>query len=74
MKSGEGKRIANMEKRREEGVKSREEYLKEQQKRTENKIDQLKELMKVYPGRTKKEYAEMMGISARHLRRLQNKL
>ncbi|MCM3800050.1 replication protein [Caldibacillus thermoamylovorans] len=68
------KRIANMEKRREEGVKSREEYLKEQRKRTENKIDQLKELIKVCPGQTKKEYAEMMGISERHLRRLQNKL
>lgn len=59
-----------VQKRRKEGVRERKDYLEEQKEQTEDKLWQLKKVMERDPNAKKKEWAAMLGISDRHLRRL----
>lgn len=68
------KRLANMEKRREEGVKKREDYIKEQNDKTEDKLQELNQILKRNPKAKQKDIARIMGITDRHLRRLKKEL
>lgn len=64
------KAIANKELRRKQGVIERSEYLKQQKEQTIDKLWQVQQVMQRHPKAKKKEWAEMLGISDRHLRRL----
>lgn len=64
------KTIANGEMRREQGVKPREEYIKEQQEKTDDLLLKLKQLMDQEPKANKTELAKLLGVSRRHLYRL----
>lgn len=55
------KRIANMETRREQGVKPREEYLKSQHTKTDNALSKVRELLN--QGMKQKQIAEELGLS-----------
>lgn len=68
------KRIANMEMRRENGVKSREEYLNEQRDKTEDKLFLLRQALNRYPKSTQKELAEKLDVSERYIRKLLKKI
>jgi hypothetical protein len=68
------KRVANMEMRRTQGIKPREEYLKEQQGKTEKKVSRLKEILAKTPDIKQKDLASLLAVSARHLRRLKQHL
>lgn len=68
------KRIANMEMRREQGVKPREEYIKEQHDKTDNLLFEIKKLIKKEPNMPKSKMAEHLGIHRSHLYRLLNRI
>ncbi|MDQ0257947.1 hypothetical protein J2S74_005410 [Evansella vedderi] len=68
------KRIANMEKRREEGMKPREEYLQEQRDKTQDKLFLLQQALKRYPNATQKELAEKLGVDRSYIAKLKRKL
>jgi hypothetical protein len=61
------KRIANMEMRREQGVRPREEYLKEQQDKTDDKLSKLRELLVQNPKEKKVVLAEKLEIGRTRL-------
>lgn len=63
-----------MRKRREEGLKPRGEYIKEQHNKTDDKLFKLQQLLEENPKVKQKEIAAMLGISERHLRRLKSQL
>ncbi|MGG3928541.1 replication protein [Metabacillus fastidiosus] len=64
------KRIANMNKRRKEGVRTREEYIKEQHNRTDDKVFKLQQLLEENPNIPKVKLAQLLGVSKAHLYRL----
>ncbi|MBO1005761.1 replication protein [Pseudogracilibacillus auburnensis] len=64
------KKVANMEMRREQGVKPREEYLKEQQEKTDDNLSLLRQLMKESPDASNYKLAALMGISESYVRKL----
>lgn len=66
------KRIANAEKRREMGVKSREEYLKEQHNKKQDNLLKVEEMLK--QGLKQKEIAEKLGVSKGWVSRLVKEL
>ncbi|TKD65708.1 winged helix-turn-helix domain-containing protein [Pseudalkalibacillus hwajinpoensis] len=66
--------IAKREKRREEGVRTREEYIGEQKEKTLDKLFLLNKALNRYPDATQKELAEKMGVSVRHIKRLLKRL
>lgn len=68
------KRIANMEKRRKQGVRFREEYLKEQKEQTNNKLRQLQKAMVRYPNATNVELAKLLDVSEGYIRKLKKML
>ena len=55
------KRIANTEKRREQGIKSRNEYIEEQRNKTDDKLFKLKQLLDDNPKAKQKELAEALA-------------
>ena len=61
-------------KRRSQGVLSREEYIKEQHDKTDDKLFKLQELLKQNPNAKKTELAKQLGISRTHLYRLMKQL
>ncbi|EMI11263.1 replication protein, partial [Anoxybacillus gonensis] len=61
-------------KRRSQGVLSREEYIKEQHDKTDDKLFKLQELLKQNPNAKKTELAKQLGISRTHLYRLMKHL
>lgn len=64
------KRIANMEKRREEGIKTRESYIKEQYDKTNKKLFQLKQLLTENPIATRAMLAKDLGVSKSRITQL----
>ncbi|MEC1387347.1 hypothetical protein [Aerococcus viridans] len=68
------KRMANMEKRRAEGVKPREEYLKEQQDKTQDKLFLLEKALERYPNATQKELAEKLGVERSYIAKLMKRI
>lgn len=68
------KRIANMEMRREQGVKPREEYLKQEQKKTKDKLVLLRAEIRKNPDIKNKELAELLGVSLPYVKKLKAKL
>lgn len=60
--------------RRAAGIKSREEYLKAQKEKSQDKLEQLKKALAENPTATRAQLAELLGISRRHLYRLINDL
>ena len=58
------------EKRRENGIKKREDYLKECAEKTDNKLERLRELKQANPKASQRKLAEMLGISKSHINRL----
>ena len=68
------KRIANMEIRRKQGVKPREEYLKEQRKKTEMNLDKLKSALTKNPNASIRELAKITGFSVGYIHSLKKKL
>ncbi len=61
-------------KRREEGVKKREDYLKEQHNTTDSKLTLLQELLQKEPNSTNKSLAEAMNVSVRYIQKLKKQL
>lgn len=59
-----------VEKRRERGDMKREEYIKQQQDKTDDKLLKLQELLEKNPNEKQKELAQQLGVSDRHIRRL----
>ncbi|MED4534220.1 AsnC family protein [Metabacillus fastidiosus] len=59
-----------VEKRREQGIQEREQYIKEQYNKTDDKLFKLQELLEENPKRKKTELARLLGISRVHLYRL----
>jgi hypothetical protein len=55
------KRISNMEIRREQGVRPRHQYVKEQHKKTDENLIQVKEILD--KGLNQKEIADQLGLS-----------
>lgn len=68
------KRIANMNKRREEGMVPREEYLRNQHNKTQDKLFLLQKAMQRHPNATQKELAGIIGVSAARITQLKKKL
>ncbi|PLS15926.1 replication protein [Bacillus sp. M6-12] len=68
------KRIANMEMRREQGVKPREEYLKQEQKKTEDKLSLLRAALKENPQVKGKELANLIGVTPARITQLKKQL
>jgi hypothetical protein len=64
------KRIANTKRRREEGVKPREQYIKEQHDKTDANLVKLRTLLEDQPNLKKTELASVLGVSRVHLYRL----
>lgn len=62
------------EKRREQGVKSREEYIEQEQEKTEDKLWQLQKAMERHPKAKGKELAEMLGVTPARISQLKNML
>lgn len=60
------------EKRRKVGTRS--EYLQQQKDKTEDKLNQLEQAMKRYPGKKQKEYAEMLGVTPMRISQLMKKI
>lgn len=68
------KRLANMETRREQGVKPREKYLNEQQKKTDENLTNLARLIHENPKATRKELAESLGVTPPRITQLKKLL
>lgn len=68
------KRVANMEMRRSQGVKPREEYLKQEKAKTDIKLISVQKALEENPKIKKSELAKNLGISRRHLYRLLDNL
>ena len=68
------KRIANMEMRRKQGVKPREQYLKEQRSITERQLNKIREVLSKNPKATRKELAEVLGVSVYRVDKLKKQL
>lgn len=68
--SNEEKQRRKTVKRREQGVKPRDEYISEQQKVTQDRIEAIKRLMNENPGIKTKQLAEMLSITPRRVRQL----
>ncbi|MFK2827211.1 replication protein [Bacillus sp. B190/17] len=62
------------EKRREQGVVAREEYLEQQKDKTEDKLWQLQQAIERHPKATKAELAKLLGVHRSHLYRLLKQL
>jgi hypothetical protein len=61
-------------KRRAQGVIQREEYIKEQHNKTDNKLFKLQELLEQNPKATNKELAVSLGVSIRRVQQLKKEL
>jgi len=61
-------------KRREKGMLQRDEYIKQQHDKTDDKLFKLQELLKQNPNAKKTELAKQLGISRTHLYRLMKQL
>ncbi|KPB03072.1 replication protein [Bacillus sp. CHD6a] len=68
------KRIANMEMRREQGVKPREEYLKEQHAKTDNQLTNLQQALQENPKAKRKDLAAILGVSVFRIDQLKRQL
>ncbi|MGG3799984.1 replication protein [Metabacillus fastidiosus] len=68
------KRIANMKKRRGEGVKPREEYIKEQHNRTDDKLFKLQQLLEKNPKISNVKLGVLLGVSEGYIRKLKKQL
>jgi len=63
-----------VQKRRESGIKERQEYLSEQAEITDNKLFLLEQAMRKYPNAINKELAEILSVSVRQIQRLKKKI
>ncbi|MBP3970003.1 AsnC family protein [Bacillus sp. WL1] len=61
-------------KRRAEGVATREEYLTSENEKKQDKLSQLKEVMKTNPKASQRKIAKIMGISESYVRKLKKQL
>ena len=68
------KRISNMEKRREQGVKPRKEYIEEQHNKTDNHLFYLKQALEQNPKAKRSELAELLGLSVYRIDQLKREL
>jgi hypothetical protein len=68
------KRVANMEIRRAQGVKPREEYLKEQQDKTEDILGKLIKVLKENPKISNVKLGKMLGVSEGYIRKLKKNI
>jgi hypothetical protein len=68
------KRIANMEMRREQGVRVREEYIKEQRDKTDKHLFNLQQALEVNSKATRKELAELLEVSVFRIDQLKRQL
>jgi DNA-directed RNA polymerase specialized sigma subunit len=72
--TGEEQYNRKVQKRRKEGMKERQDYLVEQQERTEDKLWQLQQAIERHPGKKQKEYAKMLGVTPMRISQLMKKL
>lgn len=70
----EEKQRRKYEKRYENGMKKREDYLKECAEKTDNKLERLRELKQANPKATVQELADMMNVSKSSVQRMNRKL
>lgn len=63
-----------MEMRRKQGVKPREQYLKEQRSITERQLNKIREVLSKNPKATRKELAEVLGVSVYRVDKLKKQL
>jgi hypothetical protein len=68
------KTIANREKRRSEGVQERQEYIKQQQDKSEDKRWLLQKAIERYPDASNYKLAELLGVSEGYVRKLKKKI
>ena len=61
-------------KRREKGMLQRDEYIKQQHDKTDDKLFKLQELLKQNPKATNKELAALLGVSIRRVQQLKKEL
>jgi hypothetical protein len=66
--------IYQKEKRRLNGVQAREEYIAQEKEKTNDKLEQLKQLLEENPKIKQKELAERLGVSDRYIRKLKKQL
>jgi len=71
---GREKYARKVNKRRESGIKPREEYLQEQQQKSDDKLTRLRQLLEVSPELNKTELAKKLDIHRSHLYRLLKQL
>jgi hypothetical protein len=57
------KRIANMETRRQQGVKTRDQYLQEEKRKTMDKLDVIRKVLEENPEASIREIARITGFS-----------
>lgn len=70
----EPKKLAVKEYRRKKGIKPREEYLEEESKKSETKIQQLQRILTESPGISNRKAAKAMGVSESYIRKLKAKI
>lgn len=59
--------------REKNGALTRDEYIEKEHEKTEDKLWLLKQAMERYPNATQKEYADMLNVSDRYIRKLLGK-
>ncbi|WP_205651005.1 hypothetical protein [Ectobacillus funiculus] len=72
--TGEESYSRKVQKRREAGIKERQEYLAEQKEQTEDKLWQLQQAIERYPAYTNRQLAEHLNISIPYVKKLKQKL
>lgn len=68
------KRLANMKMRREQGVIKREDYLKQQHDKTDDKLFKLQQLTEMYPTYSNVKLGKLLGVSEGYIRKLKQQL
>lgn len=68
------KRITNMETRRQQGVKPRNEYLQNEKKKTFDKLIVLRKLIEKNPGLSNYKLSKLLSVSESYIRKLKKKL
>jgi hypothetical protein len=66
--------VYQFEKRQAEGKMTRNEYLEQEQEKTEDKLYLLRRVLQVNPKATQKELAKMLGVDRSYISKLKNKL
>ena len=72
--TGEESYSRKVQKRREAGIKARQEYPTEQKEQTEDKLWQLQQVIERYPNLSNRKMAALLAVSEGYIRKLKKKL